>query len=680
MTSELQPPIAKKVPKKRELHGDTFIDNYDWLNVPSDPEVISYIESENDYSQAVMAHTKDFQNQLYKEMRARIKEADQSVPEKIDEYYYYTRTEEGKEYPIYCRKFESLDSAEDILFDKNIAAKNYEYYSIDAFKVSPDHKLLAFAVDLDGSETYHLFVKDLVSGEILEEVSQKAYTYLEWSNDSQHIFYSVVDQSLRPYQLYRHKVGDKQDELIYTEEDGAFFLHVDRTKNRQYLYLKLESLTTTEIRYLNADEPLGEWKLFQERQAEMMYSIDHHGEHFYILTNDKAPNYKLMKTLESHTQMNNWQEMMPHRSHVKLDGLEAFVNHLVLYERENGLRQIHILDFNSDKAHRVQFPESVYSFARSRNPEFKTDLLRFDYSSLISPESVYDYNMETREQILRKQKEVIGYSSENYHMERLLVKVDDGTEVPVSIVYKKSHRKDGPQPLHLYGYGSYGINIDPEFSSSLLSLINRGFIYAIAHIRGGGELGREWYENGKMLNKINTFNDFIACAEYLIDNHYTSSNQLSIEGRSAGGLLMGAVTNMRPELFTSVIAEVPFVDAINTMLNTDLPLTVIEFEEWGNPHKREFYEYMLSYSPYDNVEAKEYPNMLVVSGMNDPRVTYWEPTKLVARLRDLKTDNNRLLLKTYMSSGHMGASGRFEYLKEDAFKYAFILDNLGISE
>jgi oligopeptidase B len=680
---DIAPPVAKVIPKADTLHGDVRIDNYFWLREKSNPEVIKYLKVENEYTEAMMKHTKKFQERLYKELVGRIKETDISVPVKIDDYYYYSRTEEGKQYPIYCRKKKSLNDEEKVLLDQNALAEGHDYFGLGAFKASPDHQLLAYSVDTTGSETYTLYVKDLNSGELLRDEIQNTYYSVEWANDSKTIFYTTLDDAKRPYKLYRHVLGtaQKEDEMVYQEQDEAFFVSISKTRNKKYLIMTLESQTTTEVWYLKADLPKDTLKVIHPRQYRMEYYIAHHGDKFYVVTNDQAKNFKLMEVSATDPSKKNWRELIPHRDSVKIDAADVFKNHLIVYEREKGLKRIHIINLTNNQAHYVDFPEPVYTFWQGRNPNFDTNILRFNYTSLVTPRSVFDYNMDTKTRELKKQYEVLsGYDPSGYQSERIFAKALDGTMVPISLVYKKGMVKDGNNPLFLHGYGSYGASREPRFSSNRLSLLDRGFVYAMAHVRGGGEMGRYWYEGGKLLKKKNTFTDFIACAEHLIAEKYTSSDKLVIYGVSAGGLLMGAVTNMRPDLFKAVIADVPFVDAINTMLDPSIPLTVIEYEEWGNPNQKEYYHYMKSYSPYDNVEAKDYPNMLITAGLNDPRVQYWEPAKWSAKLRALKTGRNVLLLKTKMGAGHMGASGRYDYLKDVAFEYAFIFDLFGIEK
>ena len=679
----ITPPVAKVIPKADTLHGDVRIDNYYWLRDRSNLDVIEYIEAENEYTEAMMKHTEEFQEQLYKELLGRIKETDLSVPEKIDDYYYYTRTEEGKQYKIYCRKKGGLDSEEEVLLDQNELAIGHEYLYVGAYKVSPHHRLLAYSVDTTGSERYTLYIRDLDKNELSkEEISNTSYS-VAWANDNKTIFYVTLDDVKRPFKLYRHTLGTdpNEDILIYHEKDDAFWLYISRTKSKEYLIMDLGSHITSEVHYLKADRPTDNFKLIHPRQHEMEYYIDHHGDKFYIMTNDNAKNFKLMEVSVQNPSKKNWKEVIPHRDSIKIDGFDVFKEHLVVYERENGLKKIRIMNLVNYEIHYVDFPEPVYTFWPSRNPDFNTNILRYTYTSLVTPKSVFDYNMDTRTRELKKQYEVLGgYEPSLYQSERIFARASDGTMVPISLVYKKGMVKDGDNPMLLIGYGAYGHSFEPYFSSNRLSLLDRGFIYAIGHVRGGGEMGRYWYEQGKFLNKMNTFTDFIESTEHLIAEKYTSSDKLVIGGGSAGGLLMGAVTNLRPDLFKAVIADVPFVDVLNTLLDPSIPLTVVEYGELGNPNEKEYYDYMKSYSPYDNVEAKEYPNILITAGLNDPRVQYWEPAKWTAKLRTLKVDDNLLLLKTNMGAGHGGSSGRYDYLKEIAFEFAFIFDLFGIEK
>jgi oligopeptidase B len=678
---DIKPPVAEIIPKLDIMQDEQRTDNYFWLRDKSNPKVIEYLEAENRYTEAVMKHTEPFQEQLYQELLGRIKETDLTVPEKLDDYFYYTRTETGKQYRIYCRKQGSLDAAEEILLDGNALAEGHDYMAIGAYEVSPNHQLLAYAINTTGDEKFTLRVKDLSTGELLPDEVPNIYYGVEWANDNQTLFYTTLDDTKRPYKLHRHKLGSdsQEDALVYHETDESFYLHLGKTRSQAYLLMNLESNNTSEVHYLEADDPTGDFKVFQPRRREVEYSVEHHSDRFLIVTNVDAKNFKLIEAPVDAPSEANWKEVISHREAVKIDGVSPFQNHLVVYERENGLKQIRIFELATNEVHSVDFPEPVYTFWGGGNREFNTNILRFHYSSFITPNSVFDYNMDAKTRELKKQEEVLGeYDPSRYESQRIFAEAADGTEVPVSLVYKKGMTQDGNNPLLLIGYGSYGISIDPNFASNGLSLLDRGFIVAIAHIRGGGEMGRPWYESGKLLNKKSTFTDFITCAEHLIAENYTTSDKLVIQGGSAGGLLMGAVMNIRPELFKAVLAHVPFVDALNTMLDASIPLTVIEYEEWGNPNEKPYYDYIRSYSPYDNIEAKNYPNLLVTAGLNDPRVHYWEPAKWTAKLRASKTDSNRILLKTEMGSGHGGPSGRYDALKETAFEYAFILDVLGI--
>jgi oligopeptidase B len=677
------PPIAKVEPKTTVILGDTLVDNYFWLREKTNPAVIQYLEDENAYTKSIMKPTRRMQKKLYKEMLKRIKETDVSVPVRIDSFYYYTRTVKGSQYPIYCRKKGGLSGAEEILLDQNALAAGKKYCEIGEFKISPDQTLLAFAVDFNGSEKHMLCIKDLNTGRMLPDTIPDVYYGLEWANDNRTVFYTTLDTIMRPDKLWRHRLGEKpeNDVLVFHEPDEMFYLNLTKTRSKAYLLLALNSQITSEVHYLSADQPAGQFKLFQPRVTGVEYTIDHHGDTFYILTNEKAINFRLLETPVAKPEKRNWNEKIGHRLDVLLSGIDLFRDHLVVYERESGLEKILVENLASGATHFVDFPEPVYTIDSNNNPDFNTRILRFKYTSLVTPHSVYDYDLENKTRELKKQNEVLGgYDPTQYQSERIFATAPDGVRVPISLVYKKDLAKDGTHPLYLYGYGAYGISSDPRFSSVRLSLLDRGFVYAIAHVRGGGEMGRPWYEDGKLLHKRNTFADFIACAEYLIAEKYIASDKLVINGGSAGGLLVGAVVSRHPELFKVVVADVPFVDLINTMLDRSIPLTAIEWEEWGNPNLEKYYEYMKSYSPYDNVGRTNYPHMLITAGLNDPRVGYWEPTKWTAKLRALKTDGNVLILKTDMGKGHFSASGRYDYLKEIAFEYAFIFEKLGIEK
>ncbi|RKX30016.1 MAG: oligopeptidase B [Candidatus Zixiibacteriota bacterium] len=678
--TNLTPPVAQIEPKVDTIHGDVLVDNYFWLRQRDDSTVLEYLEEENKYTEAVMASTEDLQVKLYDEMISRIKETDLSVPVKDDDYFYYHRTEEGKQYRVYCRKKGSLEAEEEVLLDLNEMAKGKGFFNLGIYEVSPNHQKLAFSIDTTGNEQYVLFFKDLTTGEILPEAIPNTNS-LAWANDNYTVFYSVEDSTFRPYKLFRHvlKTNPNKDALAFHEKDPAFYLWVSKTKSEEYILVHSESQTTSEIHFYDADKPVGRFRLVHPRQQGMEYNLIHHGKWFYIVTNDKARNFKLVKTPVMKPGKRYWVDVISHSDTMKIDRAEAFEDFLVVHGRINGLSQIMVRDLKTGESHVIDFPEPVFTVYGGNNPDFSSNELRFTYQSMVTPRSVYDYNMATRERTLLKKAEVLGgYDPTKYQMERVFTTTDDSIKIPISLVYRKGMERNGRNPLLLYGYGSYGMSMDPWFSSRRLSLLDRGFIYAIAHIRGGGEMGRQWYYDGKLLKKKNTFTDFIACADHLVAEKYTSHNLMVISGGSAGGLLIGAVLNMRPDLAKVAIADVPFVDVINTMLDPTIPLTVIEYEEWGNPNDEEFYRYMKSYSPYDNVTAQDYPNILVEAGLNDARVQYWEPAKWTAKLRATKTDNNMLLLKTNMGAGHGGSSGRYDYLKEVAFEYAFVLKCFGM--
>ncbi|MHA2295496.1 MAG: S9 family peptidase [Candidatus Hodarchaeales archaeon] len=681
---KITPPIAKIVPKRINIHNEEIIDNYHWLRDKSNEEVINYLESENDYTEKMMEHTRKLQKNLYEEIKGRIKENDLSAPEKSGKYYYYLRTEKDKQYPIIFRKKTMQDTSEDILLELNELAIGYDFFQLGVFRISPNHNLLAYTIDTKGSETYTLYIRDLRTGNLLEDKIENVSYGLEWSNDNNSLYYTVWDEKKRPYRVYKHVISadPEEDELVYQEDDESFFMGLVKTRDQSYLILKLTSHSTSENHFMQADGSGTSFIVIQPRKQGMEYYVTNHNGKFIIKTNDNAVNFKLMEAPIDSPTINNWKEIIPHRSSVMLSRIDIFESFLVITERKNGLFNIRVINLKTEEDYYIDFPEPIYTCGIEPNmapPEYSTNLLRFNYTSLTTPPTIYEYNMDTRKKKLLKQAEILGgFKTANYTSERVFVKSHDGTDVPISLVYKKGMVKDGSNPLILYGYGAYGASLEPAFSSYRVSLLDRGIIFALAHVRGGGDMGREWYEQGKLLNKNNTFLDFIACAEQLITEKYTSSNKLVIMGGSAGGLLMGTVTNMRPELFKIVVAEAPFVDLLNTMLDSSLPLTVIEYEEWGNPENKEYYDYMKTYSPYDNVKAKDYPNMLILGGIKDPRVQYWEPAKLTAKLRALKTDKNILLLKTNMGTGHFGESGRYSHIEEIAFNYAFIIDILGI--
>jgi oligopeptidase B len=677
---ELIPPVARIVPRIEITHGETRVDNYYWLRDRSDPEVIAYLEAENRHAQAVMRHTEGLQEQLYRELRGRIQETDLSVPERVDAYFYYTRTEAGRQYPIFCRRRGNLEGPEEILLDQNPLAEGHAYFRLGAVEVSPDHRRLAYSVDTSGAEEFTLFIKELETGQLLPETMSRTSNRVAWANDSRTIFYAVLDETRRPCRLYRHHVGTNpaEDVLVYFEPDASFYLDISRTRSRRYLLLDLSSHSTTEVWYASADDPTGPFRVVQPRVPGVEYTVTHHHDHFFITTNDGAPNFRLVQAPVESPSRDHWSSVLPPRPSIKLDSTDAFREHLVAYERENGLTCIRIIDLATGGQHVIPFPEPVYSIRAHANPEFDTTVLRFTYTSLITPSSVVEYDLRQHTWTVRKQTEVRGYDPSCYRSERLFALAPDGVQIPISLVYRLPLTCDGTRPMLLSGYGAYGLSYDPVFSSNTLSLLDRGFVVAIAHVRGGEEMGRAWYEGGRLFQKRSSFTDFIAAAENLIGKGYTRADRLVISGGSAGGLLIGAVTNLRPDLFRAVLAEVPFVDVINTMLDATLPLTVIEYDEWGNPNEAAAYSYIRSYSPYDNITATDYPHMLVTAGLNDPRVAYWEPAKWTAKLRATKTDNNRLLLRTNMGAGHGGASGRYDSLRELAFKYAFILDAVGI--
>ena len=681
---EIRPPVAKINPRTDTLHGDILVDPYHWLRDRRNSETIAYLEAENRYTEAQLAHTKGLQETLYREMVSHIKETDLSVPEFVDGYYYYSRTEQGKQYSIFCRRKGSLNAPEEVLLDQNVLAEGLGYFRVGLLKVSPNQKLLAYSTDTTGAESFTMFVKDLTTGKLLSDRVPNTTYGIEWANDNRTLFYTTFDSAKRPYRLWRHALGTpaSSDSLLMQENDVLFNMDLFKTKSDAYLMVHLGSFTSDEVRYLDANTPLAAWKTVQPRQPDLEYSVDHHGRNFIILTNEGgATNFKVVSATVANPSRQFWTPVIAHRDSVKIDGMDVFRSHLVLYERKGGLQAIEVMDFNGGARHYVTFPDPVYATRRSGNPEYDTRTLRFTYTSLVASPSVYDYDMRTKARTLKKQVEVPGgYDPSRYASERVWARASDGVMVPVSLVYRKPLARDGKRPMLLYAYGSYGSSVDPAFQSNRISLLDRGVVFAIAHIRGGQEMGRAWYDQGKMMNKKNTFTDFIAAAEHLIGAGYTSKERLAIQGGSAGGLLMGAVVNMRPDLFKAVVADVPFVDVINTMLDASIPLTAQEWMQWGNPRIKEQYIYMKSYSPYDNVERKAYPHILVTAGLNDPRVGYWEPAKWVAKLRSMKTDNNTLLLRTNMGAGHGGASGRYDYLKEVAVRYAFILDKIGAVE
>ncbi len=680
MSDKIQPPVAKIVPKTLEKHGDKRIDNYYWLNERENPEVIDYLNKENEYYQKSTAHTKPLQNDLFLEMKSRIKEDDSSVPYLYNGYYYITRYETGKDYPIYSRKKGSLESKEEIMFDCNEMAKGQSYFNLSGISISEDNKWAAFGVDLLSRRQYTIQIKNLETGEILPVKIENTTGGSTWASDNKTLFYTRNDiQTLRSDKIYKHTLGTdaNADVVVFHEKDDTFNTFVYKEKSKKYLVIGSSSTLTSEYQILEAKNPNGNFRIFQKRTRGLEYSISHYGDSFYIVTNkDKATNFKLMKTPETATSAENWTDLIGHRKDVLLEGIDIFKDYLVVEERSNGLNKIQIRPWTGKGAYYLPFAIETYTAYTTTNIDFDTEILRYGYQSMATPSSIIDFNMRTKEKKVLKEQEVLGgkFDKNNYIEERIWANATDGTKVPISIVYRKGIQKDGKNPFLLYAYGSYGATMDPYFSSTRLSLLDRGFIYAIAHIRGGEDLGREWYENGKLLKKKNTFTDFVDCSKFVIAEKYTSAEHLYAEGGSAGGLLMGAIVNMAPELYNGVIAQVPFVDVITTMLDDTIPLTTGEYDEWGNPNEKKYYDYMLSYSPYDQVKAQAYPNMYVSTGLHDSQVQYWEPAKWVAKLRVMKTNDKQLFLDTNMDAGHGGASGRFEALKELAKEFAFLLD------
>jgi len=682
-------PVAEMKAHETGMHGDKRNDEYYWMSDffsqgPDSEKVVQYLKAENAYTDTMMEGTKKFQADLFAEMKGRIKEKDESVPVFSNGYFYYTRSEVGEQYFKYCRKKGSLSSPEEILLDVDAMAKGHPYYSATGFNVSPDNKLLAYGVDTVSRRQYTLHVKNLETGELLSDVIYPASGGSEWGNDNKTLFYTATNpKTLLSEKIKRHTLGTdaKKDVVVYAEKDKSNYIGVGKTKSEKYIIIASSATMSSEYRILDADQPLGNFEVFQPRMKDVLYDIDHQNDKFLIVTNKDALNFRLMETPLNRTGAENWKEVIATRKDVLLEGIDVFKDFLVITERKNGLLQLRIRNNKTQAEHYVDFGEPAYTAYTGSNPEFNSTSLRYIYTSMTTPNSVYDYNMETKAKELKKRQEVVGgYNPEEYVTERLYAKSKDGLNIPISLVYKKGFERNGNAPLVLYGYGSYGNSMDAGFSSTRLSLLNRGFVFAIAHVRGGQEMGRQWYEDGKLFKKKNTFDDFIACGEYLVEQKYTSPAHLYAEGGSAGGLLMGAVVNLRPDLWHGIVADVPFVDVVTTMLDESIPLTTNEFDEWGNPKNKAAYDYMKSYSPYDNVEKKNYPNMLVTTGLHDSQVQYFEPAKWVARLRTHKTDQNVLLLKTNMEAGHGGASGRFEYLKEIALQYAFLFALEGIGK
>ena len=685
MKTTNQIPIAKKVPQELTIHNDVRIDNYYWLNDKNNPEVIDYLNAENAYTKQMTLHTQEFQKSLFEEMKGRIKEDDSSVPYKLNGYWYLTKYEAGRDYPIYVRKKKTLEAEEELLFDCNDMAKDHAYFNLGGISISPDNTLAAFSTDTVSRRQYTIQVKNLITGEIYSDKILNTTGSATWANDDKTLFYSMKDEvTLRSHKIFKHKLysDSKTDIEVFHETDETFNTFVYKSKSKKYLIIGSSSTLSSEYRFLDADAPDGRFNIFQERTKKLEYSIAHYNGSFYIISNkDDATNFKISKTSEKTTGKENWQDVIPHRASVLIEDIEIFKDYLVVNEREHGLNKLRIISWNKEEDYYLPFNSETYTTYIGNNPDFESDMLRYGYNSLTSPSSVIDYNLKTKQSEIKKELEVLGgtFKKENYESQRIWATASDGVKIPISLVYKKGMALDGSNPLLQYAYGSYGSTIDPSFSSIRLSLLDRGFIYAISHVRGSEYLGRKWYECGKLLTKKNTFTDFIACSKYLIQEKYTSNQHLYAYGGSAGGLLMGAIININPELYHGVLAAVPFVDVVTTMLDDTIPLTTGEYDEWGNPNELKYYNYMKSYSPYDNVEEKDYPNMLVTTGLHDSQVQYWEPAKWVAKLRDMKTDSNKLLLHTDMDSGHGGASGRFESLKEVALEYAFLLDLEGIN-
>jgi len=680
MQNDISAPKAKIIPKTLKKHKESRIDNYFWLNDRENSEVIDYLNQENSYYESMTSHTQNLRDSLFEEMKGRIKEDDSSVPYFYNGYFYITRFETGQDYPIFARKKGSLSAEEEILFNCNEMAKGHAYFKLGGLSISPDNKFASFGVDIVGRRIYTIQIKNLETGEILADKIENVTGASVWANDNNTIFYVRQDQvTLRADKVFKHKLNteSENDVLVFDEVDDTFNVSISKEKSRKYIVIGSGSTLTTEYRILNSNNPDGEFTVFQPRVRGLEYSISHYEDSFYILTNkDKATNFKLMKTPENKTGKKNWVDLIPHREDVLLEDIEIFKNYLVVEERSNGLNHIRIMPWNDEPDYYLPFGSETYNAYTTTNVDFDTDILRYSYQSLATPSSVIDFNMKTKTKEVLKEQEVLGgkFDKNNYIEERVWATARDGVKVPISMVYRKGLEKNGKNPLLLYAYGSYGITMDTYFSSTRLSLLDRGFIYAIAHIRGGEDLGRQWYEDGKLLKKKNTFTDFIDCSKFVIDQKYTSPEHLYAEGGSAGGLLMGVIVNEAPELYNGVIAQVPFVDVITTMLDDSIPLTTGEYDEWGNPNNKKYYDYMLSYSPYDNVKAQEYPNMYVSTGLHDSQVQYWEPAKWVAKLRDLKTNDKLLFLDTNMDAGHGGASGRFEALKDLAKEFSFLLD------
>jgi oligopeptidase B len=679
------PPLAKRVPFVHEAHGDPRPDDYQWLRDRDDPDVTAYLEAENAYADALMEPLRPLQEKLYAEIVSRIQETDLSVPVPHGPFLYYSRSVEGLQYPIHCRRTPDEGSPEQVLIDENVLAEGQEYCALGAFEVSPDHRLLAWSLDTEGDEDHVLRIRDMETGEDHPEAIPGTSYGVAWASDNRTVFYTTLDESRRPWRVWRHHLGtDRADDVIvHQEDDDRFFCSVERTRSGGFIVIDLRSAVTSETRLLRADDPDGAFAVLQERRQDVEYGLDHHGDRFFIMSNEDAPNFRLVEAPVSDPSPANWRELIPHSADVKLEGIAAFADHLVVLERAEAVRRLRVIDLADGGHHLIEQPEAVsrVGMPEEDNPEFDRRTLRYTYTSLVTPQSIFDYDLDTRERTLLKQEPVLGgYDPTRYETRRLWASAPDGTRVPISLVARKGTPTDGSAPCVLYGYGSYEASSDPRFSSLRLSLLDRGFVWAIGHIRGGGEMGRAWYEAGKLAQKMNTFTDFVACAEHLVDTGWTSPDRLAILGGSAGGLLVGAAVNLRPDLFRAAIAEVPFVDVVSTISDPTLPLSVIEWEEWGNPADPAFYATMKSYSPYDNVRPVRYPDLFVTAGLNDPRVSYWEPAKWVAKLRTTAEPGGRILLRTEMGAGHGGPSGRYDAWRKEAEIFAFLLDAVGLKE
>ncbi len=677
-------PFAEKIAKELKTHGHTRNDEYYWLNQRENPQVLEYLKAENHFLKQGLKHTEDLQERLFEEITGRIKQDDSSVPYKKNGYWYYVRYYEGMEHPVYCRKKESLQAAEEIMLDVNKLAEKHEYYKVGSLSVSPDNEWLAYGEDTLSRRIYNVRFKNLKTGQTLDHCLEYTTGSVAWAEDNRTVFYTVKDSSLRAHKVYKHYLhtDTREDIEVYHETDPTFTCAAYKTKSERFLMIASFSTVSNEFRYLQADNPDGDFQVLQQRERLLEYSVAHFGDYWYIRTNkDEATNFKLVKTPLNQTEKEHWREVVPHREDVYLEGLEIFSEFLVLEERREGLTQIRISRWDGRDDYYLSFPEETYTAGIGNNPDFESNTLRYGYSSLTTPTSIFDFDMTSREQVLMKQQEVVGgHDPALYQSERVWADAPDGKKVPISLVYRKDLKNSNGNPLLLYGYGAYGLTVDPGFSSTRLSLLDRGFVFAIAHIRGGQYLGRNWYDDGKLFNKKNTFSDFIACAEKLIQTGYTNTEKMYAMGGSAGGLLMGAVINERPELFNGVIAAVPFVDVVTTMLDETIPLTTGEYDEWGNPNDEKYYHYILSYSPYDNVRNQDYPALLITTGLHDSQVQYWEPAKWMARLRAKKTNHRPLYLYTNMDTGHGGAAGRFEAYRETALEYAFLMDLAGIKD